>query len=117
MNNTDKAVKALKMAGMDAGFLNKHGRQGYHVVIRVKGVLFMLHEEEIAKWAETYDKSVATAPLEAAKLIRRSCQALDMGNRFDEKIRDDLKAAMDLLNLYSEPNQAGEGNSPKADDQ
>lgn len=103
MNNIDKAFKALNMAGIDAGFFNKG--QKLQLAISVKGVDFALHEDEIAKWAATYDETLATAPIAAAILIRRSCQALDTGNPFDDKIRADLQAAMDLLNLCSTHNQ------------
>jgi hypothetical protein len=99
MNNTDKAVKALNMKGIDAGFLNKgHTSQ---LAIGVKGVDFALHEDEIAKWADTYDELVAAAPIEAADLIRESL----VGTVFTDKIRDNLKAALDLLDLYSEHNR------------
>ena len=116
MNNIDKAVKALNMAGIDVGFLQRRG-QINQLAISVKGMHFALHEDEIARWAATYEVSVATAPLEAIKLIRKSCLALDMGNRFDEKIRADLDAATELLNLCSVPNHADEGDSPKTDEQ
>lgn len=112
MTNGDKATKALSMAGIDAGWLNKSGEKS-RLAIRVNGALFSLHDSEIVKWAATYDKAVATAPREATRLIKQSFLALDAGVKFDNKIRAELQAAMDLLNLCSEPNQAGEGDSPK----
>lgn len=103
MNNTDKAVKALNMNGMDAGFIYKGHRS--QLSISVKGVDFALHEDEIAKWADTYDELVAAAPIEAADLIRESFLTLDVGTVVTDKIRDNLKAALDLLDMYSKHNQ------------
>ena len=112
MNNEDKATKALSMAGIDAGWLNKSGEKS-RLAIRVNGALFSLHDSEIVKWAATYDEKLATAPIEAEKLVRRSFVRLANGSLFDNAIRADLQAALSLLNLYSTHNMAGEGDSPK----
>ena len=106
MNNEDKAMNALNMSGIDAGFLyNGHTSQ---LAISVKGVDFAMHKGEIVKWAATYDKIVATAPIEAADLIRESFLTLDVGTVVTDKIRDNLKAALDLLDMYSKHNQDNE---------